>query len=118
MATAVKRLLSGSTGGDGIMVSGSATATAVTVHTATSSTTQGTYDEIWLWAFNLDSSNVSLTLEYGSSTTNTLIVSIPAQSGLIPILPGLILQNSLTIKAFATTINKVVLVGFVNRMTD
>ena len=80
----------------------------------------GTYDEIWLWAFNSHSADVVLTIEYGGATApdQNIVVTIPFQGGLIPILPGLILQNSLVVKAFAATTNVITLSGFVNSITD
>lgn len=115
----VKRKLSGSTDGMPIKVVQTATA-GTTIHTAISGTTAGTFDEIWLWAFNSHTSNVVLTIEYGGATApdQNIVVTVPFQGGLIPILPGLILQNSLVIKAFAATANVITLSGFVNSMTD
>jgi len=45
-------------------------------------------------------------------------VAIPFQGGLVPILPGLILQNGLIIKAFASVANVITLIGYVNTITD
>jgi hypothetical protein len=119
MATAVKRILSGSTDGKPIKIVQTATAGTL-IHTAIAGTTPGTYDEIWLWAFNSHSSAITLTIEFGgaSAPDQNIVISIPAQSGLIPIMPGLILQNGLTVKAFAGSANLVTVMGFVNSITD
>jgi hypothetical protein len=119
MATVVKRILSGSTNGKAIKVVQTATA-GDTIHTAVAGTTPGTYDEIWLWAYNGDTSSRSLTIEFGGATVpdQNIVVTLAPQSGLIPIVPGLILQNGMVVKAFSSAANVVTIIGFVNSMTD
>jgi hypothetical protein len=119
MSTAKKRLLSGSTDGKAIKVVATVTA-GTTIHTAVTGTTAGTYDEIWLWAYNGHTADVTLTLEFGGATVpdQNIIINIPFKSGLIPLVPGLILQNSMVIKAFATIANVVTIIGFINTITD
>lgn len=119
MATFKKRKLSGSTDGKAIKVAATGTA-GTTIHTAVEGTTAGTYDEIWLWAQNNHTEAVTLTIEFGgvASPDNLIIVSLASKSGLIPIIPGLILQNSAVVGAFAGTANVVCISGFVNTMTD
>ena len=119
MATARKRKLSGST--DGRMIKVVQTATpGDTIHTAVAGTTAGTFDEIWLWAVNSDTTARKLTIEYGgvASPDDLIELTIPPESGLVLILPGLILQNSLVVKAFCATANVVMVSGFVNTITD
>ena len=119
MATANKRKLSGSTDGKPVLVVATATA-GTTVHTAVAGTTAGTFDEIWLWAYNGHTANVTLTIEFGGATVpdQNIIVTLASKSGLIPITPGLILQNGMVVKAFAGTANVVTISGFVNAITD
>lgn len=118
MATAKKRLLSGSSDGKPIKVVATATA-GTAVHTAVSGTTPGTYDEVWLWAQNNHTANVVLTIEFGSADgEDNIIVTIPFKSGLVPIVPGLPLQNGMTVKAFAATADVISILGFVNTITD
>jgi len=119
MATVVKRKLSGSTDGKPIKVVATATA-GTAVHTAVAGTTAGTFDEIWLWAFNSSAAAVVLTLEWGGVTVpdQNIVLSIPPQAGLILVVPGLILQNGMLVKAFAASANVITLSGFVNSMTD
>ena len=120
MATAVKRKLSDST--DGLPIKISATGSVGTsIHTAVAGTTAGTFDEIWVYGQNnYTSSNVSVTIEYGSADApgGNIIASLPAVSGLQLLVPGLILQNSKTVKAFASVADVVSLSGFVNSVTD
>ncbi len=94
-----------------------ATATAgTTIHAAGSGTTD--LDEVWLWAVNSDSVTQKLTIEFGGTTSpdDTIEVTIPGESGLVLITPGLVIQNSLVVKAFAATANVVMLTGYVNRI--
>lgn len=118
MATAVKRKLSGSTDGMPIKVVQTATA-GTAVHTAVAGTTAGTFDEIYLYAQNNHTSSVTLTIEFGSNATeNNIICTLASKSGLQLIVPGLILQNSATVKAFASEANVISVSGFVNSITD
>ncbi len=119
MATAVKRKLSGSTDGKAVKVAATATP-GTTIHTAVAGTTAGTFDEIWLWAYNGHTAAVTLTIEFGGADVpdQNIIVTLASKSGLVPIVPGLILQNSMVVKAFASVANVVTLNGFVNAITD
>ena len=119
MATAVKRKLSGSTDGRGIKVVATASA-GTTIHTAVAGTTAGTFDEVWLYAYNSDTVDRLLTIEYGGTTApdDNIKVTIAAQSGLVLVTPGLILQNGDVVKAFAAAANVVVIFGYVNAITD
>jgi hypothetical protein len=119
MATAVKRKLSGSTDGKAIKVAATGT-TGTTIHTAVAGTTAGTFDEIWLWAFNSHTANVNLTIEFGgtSAPDQNIVVAIPYKSGLMLVIPGLILQNGAVVTAFAGTTNVITISGFVNSITD
>ena len=116
MATYSKVLLSGSTNGKQIKVVQTATA-GTTIHTATSGTSN--LDEIWLYAVNSSSSAVKLTIEWGEATApdGNIEVTVPAEDGYMLVVPGLLLQNSLVVKAFAGTANVVLINGYVNRIT-
>lgn len=119
MATFTKRKLSGSTDGRGIKVAASSTP-GTTIHTATSSTTAGTYDEIWLYCQNSDSGSIQLTLEFGGTTDpdDLIEVTIDGQAGMQLVVPGLILQNSSVVKAFGSSANVLIIHGFINTVTD
>lgn len=119
MASFVKRKLSGST--DGMPIKVVATATlGTTIHTAVAGTTAGTFDEIWLYAYNGHTSAVTLTIEFGGATVpdQNIVVSLASKSGLSLIVPGLILQNEKVVSAFASTANVITISGWVNQMTD
>lgn len=119
MATFVKRKLSGSTDGRGIKVVATASA-GTTIHTAVAGTTAGTFDEIWLYAYNDDTSVRTLTIEFGGTTDpdDNIVIALEPQAGAVLVVPGFILQNSCVVKAFADSANKVVIFGYINNMTD
>ena len=110
-----KALLSGSTNGKLIKVVATATL-GTTIHTAVAGTSS--MDEIWLWAVNSDPTNRKLTIEFGGATAPDCLieVTIPAESGLVPVVAGLLLQNSLVVTAFCATANVVMLGGYVNKI--
>lgn len=114
MATYTKLKLSGSTDGKGIKITQTATA-GDTIHTAHATA----LDEIWLYAANSQLAAVKLTLEWGEATEpdGNIEVTIPGESGLFLVVPGLLLTNSLVVKAFAAVANVVMLHGYVNRIT-
>ena len=116
MATFTKTLLSGSTNGKAVKVVATATA-GTTIHTAVSGT--ASLDEVWLYAHNSSASAVKLTLEWGEATApdGNIEINVGAEgTGLVLVAPGILLQNSLVIKAFAATANVITLTGYVNRI--
>jgi hypothetical protein len=115
MATFSKIPLSASTNGKGVLVAATAT-TGTTIHTAGSGTTN--FDEVWLYAHNNSATSVKLTIEYGSTAAaDNIEISIPGESGLVLVVPGLFLNNSLVVTAFAGTTNVITIHGYVNRVT-
>lgn len=112
-------LLSGSTNGKPIKVTGTATGASVTVHTAVTGVEQ--IDTVYLWASNTSASAATITIEWGGTTDpDNLLVkgySIAANSGLTLLASGIPLNNALVIKAFAGTANVLNLHGYVVRMT-
>jgi hypothetical protein len=110
-----RQLLSGSTNGRMIQVTGTATGSANTIHTAVSGTTN--IDEVYLWATNTSVSDVLLTIEFGGTgTANEVDFVIPGQVGLVEVVNKLILNNSLLVKAFAATGSVINIGGYVNRI--
>ncbi len=114
MATFTKLKLSGSTDGKGIKVVQTETA-GTTIHTAHATA----LDEIWIYAVNSGAANVKLTIEWGEATApdGNIECYIPCESGLQLVIPGLLLTNSLVVKAFAGTANVIIIHGFVNRIS-
>lgn len=109
-----KQLLSGSTDGMGILVAATASS-GTTIHTAHATNK----DEIWLWAVNSSLALVKLTIQYGGTTSpnQDIEMGIPPESGLFLVVPGLVLTNSLVVRAFTSTANVLVVHGFVNRIS-
>jgi hypothetical protein len=119
MATFSKLTLSGSTDGRPIKVAATGTP-GTTIHTA--STVATTYDEVWLYAQNTDTTDRKLTIEFGGTTSPDDLIeyTVKAENGLYLIVPGLVLKGNATalvIKAFAATANVVTISGYVNRIT-
>lgn len=91
------------------------------VHTTGAAATP--LDQIWLYAFNSDTAARTLTIEFGANAApdDNIVISIPSQSGLTCVVPGLILSGgtfgALTVKAFCPSANVITVIGFVNRIT-
>lgn len=117
MATFSKLKLSGSTDCRGIKVTGTDSSTLTTIHTAVSGTSD--FDELWVYAVNTDTVDIKLSLLYGDTTDpdDYIEYTVGAEDGLKLIIPGLLLNNSKILKAFAGTANKIVMHGYVNRIT-
>src|SRR2546426_10217780 len=114
MATFSKIQPSGGTTGKNVKVAATATPGTL-IHTAHATA----IDEIWLCAVNSDTTDRKLTVEFGgvASPDDTIEVTIPAESGLVLVIPGLTLTNSLVVRAFAATANVVLINGYINRIT-
>jgi hypothetical protein len=118
MGTYTAKPFSGSANGRGIKVTATSTP-GTTIHTAVNSTDSGVMDENWLYACNLHTSVVNLTIEFGGTTApdDTIVVPLQSKSGLVPIIPGLRLNGNVVIKAFASVANVVMIVGNVNAIS-
>lgn len=116
MATFTKRILSSSVDGRGVKIAANASP-GTNVHTAVTSTTD--FDEVWIYAYNSDTSSVTLNLEIGGVTDpdNVVTQSIPSQAGLYLVIPGFVMNNGVSIAAYAGSSSKVVVYGYVNRIS-
>jgi hypothetical protein len=118
MATVTREYLSGSTTGRPIQVTATTAGGANTVHTSDATLE----DEIYVWAANVSASAVPLSLHFDDGGTDNeyyiKTVSIPANSALIPIFPGITVSGSTVLKAFAGTTAVINLSGHVNRITN
>lgn len=116
MATIDKVKLSGGTNGRNIKVAATATPGTL-IHTATA--VASTLDEIWLWAVNSDTSDRKLTIELGGTTAPDDLIefTVPAEDGLYLVVPGLVLDNGVVVRAFCASANVVLINGYVNRIT-
>lgn len=111
-----KQLLSGSNGGQPILITAITSGSANQIHTSVSGTSS--YDEIWLYASNSTTASLSCSLNWGSQIepTNLIRVLLPAGSGRILIADGMLLNNSKTVYAYATSASLIVVDGFVNNI--
>jgi len=115
MATIAKILLSDSTSGRGIKVVPTATA-GQDIHTAVSGSSD--IDEIWLWASNIHTSAVTLTLEWGGVTSpDDLFKTVIQPNETVLVAPGWILNGALDVAAFASVANVISIIGYVNRIS-
>ena len=116
MATFTKNILSGSTNGRAILVTATASA-GTTIHTGSTSTS--VQQEVWLYAHNADTTARKLTVEFGGTTApgDIIELTVPAESGLTLVTPGLILKGTATalvVRAFAATASQVSIIGYTN----
>ncbi len=116
MATYTRVSLSGATTDLPIVVAATAVSGTL-IHTAISGTVN--YDEIYLWANNTSTAPATLNIQWGGATDpdHTVVndYSIPSNSPLIPIVPGLIMRGGLVIRAWSGTANVINITGYVNR---
>tara|TARA_Y100000758_G_scaffold216085_1_gene155371 strand:- start:84 stop:428 length:345 start_codon:yes stop_codon:yes gene_type:complete len=113
MATYSKVKLSGAS--DGLNNKIAATSSAGdTVHTAHASA----LDEVWLYACNTSGADVKLSVEWGATSDDERLteLTIGAETGWVLVVPGMLLTNSLVVKAFAATANVINVNGYVNRI--
>lgn len=119
MATITKQFLSASSVGAPIKVVATSS-TGTTIHAT--GTSSSVIDEVWLYAYNSNSSSVVLTIQYGGTATpdNDIKLTLPPVSGLTLVVPGLILKGTgsaaTTVAAYAATANVVTISGYVNRI--
>lgn len=117
MATFSRILLSGSTSGRPIKVAATATAGTL-IHTAIAGA--ASFDEIYLWVTNTDTSARSLTIEWGGVTDPDDLIaktfSISANSPPFAIVPGINLNGGLVVRAFGSAANVLLITGYVNRI--
>lgn len=117
MPTMSKEILSGSTNGRGVKVTGTGTGATVTLHTVTTGGSNTDIDEIFVYATNTDTAQIKLTVEFGGTTDpdDHIVANIPALTTVL-VVPGLILRAGVVVKAFAGTANKITCHGYVNRI--
>jgi len=106
-------LLSGSTNGQPILITATATP-GTTIHTAVTGTTQ--LDVPKLYVMNTHTAAVVVTVEFGNATTTTnTTVTIPADSGKFLIEEDGGLNGGKVVRAFAATANVISCTGKVLR---
>jgi orotidine-5'-phosphate decarboxylase len=117
MADISKQKFTNATLGRPILVTTNASP-GTAIHTVTTNSSQ--FDEVWLYAANNGTTNVALTVEFGSnSSADQINAAIPFKSGLYLLIPGIPLQGNTTastVKAYTNTVNVVSISGWVNRL--
>lgn len=117
MATIAKQRLSAETTSGESSVLVVATATAGTaLHTAVSGTSD--MDEIFLYANNIHTSQVTLTLEWGNATANRNVKINIDPNETVLVAPGWLANDGNAIAAFCSVASVVNIHGFVNRITS
>jgi hypothetical protein len=115
MATYTKLPLSGSVSGKRILISATVSASATPIHTTPVGTTS--IDEIWLYAYNETTASLQVSILWGGTIEPNDVVrtTIPSKSGRVLLEDGHLLQNGLTVSAYAQVTNWITIDGFVNR---
>jgi hypothetical protein len=109
--------LSGTTDGNVLAIAATATP-GTTIHTATTSTSTDSYDEVYLWASNTSTAAINMTLWLGNANNEQdgLDIRVPAAfNGPICVLPGIPLRNGRVLQATVVTANRIIVFGYVNR---
>lgn len=110
------RVLSGSTRGRPIQITGTSSGTANTLHTAT--TTAGELDRVFIDLTNISSSPVVVTVEFGTTGAgNEIDITVPANTT-VPAIEGKVIGGAATdtIKAYAATGSVINAIGRVERI--
>jgi len=115
MPTYTKVPLSVAISGQQIAVTGTTLAQSMTIHTPAASA----YDEVWLYATNIGSTNVELVLTWAHTGTSAqMFATIPYKAGRSLIIDGKLLSGTAnSVKAYAASGNAINIDGFVNRIT-
>ena len=112
MAIFEKKFLTGS--GDGTPLSIAATGTpGTTLHTVPASAV----DEVWLWLSNYGTTTRTVTIELGTTTATENIDITVAAGTVVLAIPGIPMDESLVVRAFADVADNVSAFGYANRIT-
>lgn len=112
-----RTVLSGSTNGRPITVAAVAASCNMVIHTAGAVTGDDNVDEIWAWAIPTTTSTASrqLMLQYGSDATGDMhemsIARDPANPIPVLVVPGINLNNSLKLTAWACACSHFSIIG-------
>ena len=113
-----RQLLSASNQGQPIVVQGTLANAGTLLHTGVNSNTA--FDEVYLWITNVTNTAVQVTVQWGSFVVPAGVVAnnanLAAFSGPTLLVPGLVIQNGLSVSAFCSVTNAVNVVGHINRI--
>jgi len=118
MATYTKLPLSGSVDGKRILITSTTSGSATPIHTVNAGS--ASLDESWIYAYNDSSSSMVVSFLWGGTVepNDVIRANITSRSGRVLTIDGMLLQNGLTIKAYATSGSVVSIDGFVNRISQ
>ena len=109
------RKLSASDKGRGIAVSAIASPGTL-IHEALDSQALNEWDAVVLRAVNTTTSAIKLTIQWGGTgASDSIEVTIPAESGFTEVIDRHVLQDGAEVRAFAAVADGVILHGFVQR---
>jgi hypothetical protein len=110
------KLLSGSTNGRPINVAAASTPGTLIHQTPSVAGTQDVHDQIFIYAINTSNQDQSVTIEFGGTTNpdDLLPYTLAPDAGLVLIVPGLLLNNNLIVRAYGSS--SINLSGYVCRM--
>lgn len=102
-----KIILTGSTDGAGILVTGAAASQANTVHTAVTGTAD--FDEVYVYVDNFATADLDVTIRWGVTVAQATDIgfrnirtTVTKGSGPVLMIPGWPLRNALVVDAFGT----------------
>jgi NADP-dependent 3-hydroxy acid dehydrogenase YdfG len=119
MATFTALIPSGSSHGRPIKITATATP-GNTIHTATSSSTDESVDEVYIWAVSTNNAGAVGTIHIGTVTDDEQSIDFHIPGGFggpIAVLPGVRIRNSLVVTATASVAGRVNLFANVNRIS-
>lgn len=110
-----RQVLSSSTDGRPILIA-TTTGSGDAVHTV--SATSGVIEEVWLWASNTSASTITVDVYWGGTTDPDDKLRYRIDAGVTStIVPGISLQNGLTVKVRASVTNVCTVAGHSNILT-
>jgi|TARA_R100001530_G_scaffold135089_3_gene111435 hypothetical protein len=121
MGTYSKIILSGSTDGEGIIVTGLNPSQGTVIHTSVTGAANS-IDEMWVYAWSSVTTALELSFDFGVTTATgsrfTHTITGDDKKGLVLMIPGLVGRNAKVLSAYATAVGTVNVFGFVNRFAS
>lgn len=112
-----KTALSASSNGQSILITATESP-GTQIHTATATNNSTTWDEIYIYAYNSATSSIPITIQFGGtqSVNNDTKQSINSQAGRQKIIDGRVLNNGLTVYAYAASASYLTVDGYVHQI--
>lgn len=113
----ISNVLSGSVAGRGVKITTTANPGDL-LHTVPAGGDSGY--SIWLYAINNDTMDRTLTVQFGGTTSpdDLITATVKAGGGLQFVVPGLLLGVGLSMRAFASVANQIVVFGFIRAHSE